>query len=62
MDDYYRACFGVWDKREFDACGVDFHRRGKIMDESLEILERLWKRKKPRLSIYLTTAQRSDVS
>ena len=35
-----------WYKREFDACGVDFHRRGKIMDESLEILERLWKEEK----------------
>ncbi|MEE2803754.1 MAG: TIGR03619 family F420-dependent LLM class oxidoreductase [Pseudomonadota bacterium] len=31
-----------WYKREFDACGVDFHKRGKIMDQSLEILERLW--------------------
>ncbi|HIG14780.1 MAG TPA: TIGR03619 family F420-dependent LLM class oxidoreductase [Gammaproteobacteria bacterium] len=35
-----------WYKREFDACGVDFHRRGKIMDESLEILERLWTEEK----------------
>ena len=31
-----------WYKREFDAVGVDFHQRGKIMDQSLEILERLW--------------------
>src|ERR1700722_9296676 len=31
-----------WDKREFDAVGVRFERRGKIMDESLEILHRLW--------------------
>jgi alkanesulfonate monooxygenase len=31
-----------WYKREFDALGVDFGRRGKIMDESLEIIRRLW--------------------
>jgi probable F420-dependent oxidoreductase len=31
-----------WYKREFDAVGVRFDRRGKIMDESLEILHRLW--------------------
>src|SRR6202008_2695271 len=27
-----------WYKREFDAVGVPFERRGKIMDENLEIL------------------------
>ncbi|MEE3288904.1 MAG: TIGR03619 family F420-dependent LLM class oxidoreductase [Pseudomonadota bacterium] len=31
-----------WYKREFDAVGVDFHQRGKIMDQSLDILEHLW--------------------
>jgi len=31
-----------WYKREFDACGVPFKKRGKIMDENLEILNRLW--------------------
>ena len=31
-----------WYKREFDAVGVDFHQRGKIMDQNLDILERLW--------------------
>jgi probable F420-dependent oxidoreductase len=31
-----------WYKREFDAVGVRFDRRGKIMDEGLEILNRLW--------------------
>jgi alkanesulfonate monooxygenase len=31
-----------WYKREFDAVGVPFERRGKIMDESLEIINRLW--------------------
>ena len=31
-----------WYKREFDACGVPFEKRGKIMDENLEILNRLW--------------------
>jgi probable F420-dependent oxidoreductase len=31
-----------WYKREFDAVGVPFEQRGKIMDESLEIMTRLW--------------------
>lgn len=31
-----------WYKREFDAVGVPFEKRGKIMDENLEILTRLW--------------------
>jgi probable F420-dependent oxidoreductase len=35
-----------WYKREFDAVGVRFDRRGKVMDESLEILNRLWTEEK----------------
>ncbi len=31
-----------WYKREFDAVGVPFERRGKIMDENIEIMTRLW--------------------
>jgi len=31
-----------WYKREFDAVGVPFEKRGKIMDENLDILTRLW--------------------
>ena len=31
-----------WYKREFDAVGVPFEQRGKIMDENLEIMTRLW--------------------
>ncbi|MDA0998980.1 MAG: TIGR03619 family F420-dependent LLM class oxidoreductase [bacterium] len=31
-----------WYKREFDAVGVSFERRGKIMDQNLEIMTRLW--------------------
>ena len=31
-----------WYKREFEAVGIDFHKRGKIMDQNLEILQRLW--------------------
>lgn len=31
-----------WYKREFDAVGVPFERRGRIMDRNLEILCRLW--------------------
>lgn len=31
-----------WYRREFDALGVDFSRRGRIMEECLEIITRLW--------------------
>ena len=31
-----------WYKREFDAVGVDFHKRGRIMDQNLDIMTRLW--------------------
>jgi probable F420-dependent oxidoreductase len=31
-----------WYKREFDAVGVRFRERGRIMDRNLEILRRLW--------------------
>lgn len=31
-----------WYKREFDAMGIPFEKRGKIMDENLEILNRLF--------------------
>ena len=31
-----------WYKREFDAIGVDFHQRGKLMDINLEVMTRLW--------------------
>src|SRR5262245_41334530 len=31
-----------WYKREFDAVGVAFEARGKIMEENLEILKRFW--------------------
>ncbi len=40
-----RLVLGVaagWYKREFDAVGIDFHKRGNIMDQNLEILKRLW--------------------
>lgn len=35
-----------WYKREFDAVGVPFDKRGKIMDENLEIMNRLWTEEK----------------
>lgn len=35
-----------WYKREFDAVGVPFNQRGKIMDENLEIMRRLWTEEK----------------
>ncbi|TDH35174.1 TIGR03619 family F420-dependent LLM class oxidoreductase [Pseudohoeflea suaedae] len=31
-----------WYKREFDAMGIPFTKRGKIMDQNLEIMRRLW--------------------
>ena len=31
-----------WYKREFDAVGVPYDKRGRIMDENLEILTRFW--------------------
>ena len=31
-----------WYKREFDAVGIPFEKRGKLMDENLEIMRRLW--------------------
>jgi probable F420-dependent oxidoreductase len=31
-----------WYKREFDAMGIPFDKRGKIMDENLDVLRRLW--------------------
>jgi probable F420-dependent oxidoreductase len=40
-----RLLLGVasgWYKREFDAVGVPFRERGRIMDRNLEILRRLW--------------------
>lgn len=32
-----------WMKEEFDIYGVDFHRRGRITDESIEVLRKLWR-------------------
>ena len=40
-----RLLLGVasgWYKREFDSVGVPFEKRGKLMDESLTIMSRLW--------------------
>jgi probable F420-dependent oxidoreductase len=40
-----RLILGVatgWYEREFDAVGVPFRRRGKLMEQNLEILLRLW--------------------
>ena len=31
-----------WMKEEFDIYGVDFRKRGKITDEMLEVLQKLW--------------------
>ena len=31
-----------WMKEEFDACGVDFSTRGRRMDETIDVLHKLW--------------------
>ena len=32
-----------WVEPEFDNLGADFHNRGKVIDESLALMKRLWK-------------------
>lgn len=34
-----------WYKREFDAVGVPFEKRGRLMDQNLDIMSRLWTEK-----------------
>lgn len=34
-----------WNEKEFDFLGADFHRRGKIVNESIEIMQSLWEGK-----------------
>lgn len=36
------CCAVGWMKEEFDIYGVDFHTRGKRMDESIEVLRKMW--------------------
>lgn len=31
-----------WYRREFDSCGVDFGRRGRIFEENLDLMQRFW--------------------
>jgi probable F420-dependent oxidoreductase len=41
-----RFAFGVgvgWQREEFDALGVDFHRRGALTDEAIVALRELWR-------------------
>ena len=40
-----------WFQREFDAVGVPFHRRGKLMDRNLDLLIRLWTEDRVRLQV-----------
>src|SRR5215813_7088624 len=35
-----------WYKREFDSLGADFHQRSKVMEQSLELINRLWTEEK----------------
>lgn len=37
------GCGAGWMKEEFDAFGVDFHRRGRRFDESIHLLRALWR-------------------
>lgn len=32
-----------WMKEEFEVYGVDFHQRGKLLDESITVLRKLWR-------------------
>lgn len=32
-----------WHEAEYEALGVDFHQRGRILDEQLEVLETVWR-------------------
>lgn len=32
-----------WHREEYEALGVDFHRRGRILDEQLRVWERVWR-------------------
>ena len=36
-----------WQREEYDAMGVDFTKRGKMLDEQLEIWQRLWSQGSP---------------
>jgi probable F420-dependent oxidoreductase len=36
-----------WNEREFDHLGVDFHTRGKRLDESIKLLRKLWAGENP---------------
>jgi len=49
-----------WYKREFDAVGIPFNKRGKIMDQNLEIMTRLWQENSV-TGEYLDHALRSSV-
>ena len=49
-----RLLLGVasgWYQREFDAVGVPFQRRGKLMDRNLDLLIRLWTEDRVRLQV-----------
>lgn len=45
-----------WYKREFDAVGVPFEKRGKIMDINLDVLNEFWT--KYRRATWVTTKSR----
>ncbi|WP_374210624.1 TIGR03619 family F420-dependent LLM class oxidoreductase [Dermatobacter hominis] len=39
-----------WQREEYEAAGLDFGRRGRLLDESLEVLEALWTQQRARHS------------
>ena len=47
-----------WYKREFDAVGVPFNQRGRIMDRNLDIMIRLWTRTVVTAEFHPTTCAR----
>ena len=42
-DRFAMGCGAGWMKEEFEQLGIDFHTRGKRLDEMIEVLRTLWK-------------------
>ena len=40
---FIMGCGGGYQKTEFDALGVDFHKRGDLFDEALEVIDLVWR-------------------
>ena len=47
-----------WYKREFDSLGADFHQRGKVMEQCLEVINACGRRRRSTATIPLQAARR----